>query len=185
MYVFPFSSLSFLILLCIFVPCLSQKGRASAPLGVQSAGLAWIQQADSAEAALITTPQSAAETPTATTEAGARNETSRKAGCKESVQSRNQVHVSIQTQGTGIPPKFGTTLIASKSRTGLRETARPSTPTPLREPYGRAHIHIPLIGEPLRYEREMLLPLPPGFVFPVFELCAFYEHSGEERKRGC
>ena len=66
-------------------------------LGVQSAGLAWIQQADSAEAALITTPQSAAETPTATTEAGARNETSRKAGCKESVQSRNQVHVSIQT----------------------------------------------------------------------------------------
>ena len=72
-------------------PQLNGKNIAAAVrLGVQSAGLAWIQQAGSAEAAL----------PTATTEARAQTEASRKAGCEESAQSSNQIHVSKQKQDT-------------------------------------------------------------------------------------
>ena len=51
-----------------------------------------------------------------------------------------------------------------------------------REERGRALNDVPLIGEPPRYEREIRLPPPDGFVWPKFGFIAFYEHSGEERE---
>ena len=55
-------------------------------------------------------------------------------------------------------------------------------PPPMREVPGRAEADVPLLGEPPRYEREVVLPVPDDFVWPVFGFCAFHEHTGEERE---
>ena len=51
-----------------------------------------------------------------------------------------------------------------------------------REERGRALADVPMIGEPPRHAREITLPVPEGFEWPVFEFIALYEHSGEERE---
>ena len=90
---------------------------AAIRLGMQSAGLTWIQQANAADAATSHAP----------------------------------------------PPPSG------------------ARAPPCEEP-GRALIDVPMIGEPPRYEREVVLPVPDGFIWPEFPFIAFYEHSGEERE---
>ena len=90
---------------------------AAIRLGMQSAGLTWIQQANAADAATSHAP----------------------------------------------PPPTG------------------AEAPPCEEP-GRALIDVPMIGERPRYEREIVLPAPDGFIWPEFLFIAFYEHSGEERE---
>jgi hypothetical protein len=51
-----------------------------------------------------------------------------------------------------------------------------------REPKWKAATDVPIVGEPPRHEREIVLPVPEGFVWPDFTFIAFCEHSGEERE---
>ena len=72
---------------------------------------------------------------------------------------------------------------ASASRATNREPKDPTaTPPPPREEPGRAEHDVPLMGEPPRHPREIMLPVPENFVFPEFAFIAFYEHTGEERE---
>ena len=46
----------------------------------------------------------------------------------------------------------------------------------------KALADVPIVGEPPRFAREVVLPPPVDFVWPRFAFIALYEHSGEERE---
>ena len=86
-----------------------------------------------------------------------------------------QVRLGLQSAGLAW-------LQQASAADAAHSTAAPAERPPAQEPHGRADADVPLIGEPPRHEREIALPVPADFEWPLFAFICFYEHTGEERE---
>ena len=66
-----------------------------------------------------------------------------------------------------------TTAVSSTAVTGLAFDGRP--PPAVR-------MDLPLMGMPIRFDREFTLPVPPGFVWERYDVVCLHEHSGSFRE---